>query len=538
MPDSGPTRAPSAESRGAPTPTWAALFGPHWRALTVAGACLVWALGAAVSLADPDLGMHLRVGEWIVAHGTWPHTEPFAWTRAGAPYFAYSWLAETSYYALWRAGGPWALQALNGVVLLAGALAVAWFARLARYSAWTAVMLVVVHALVVELYAGALRPQGLLAVVLPLCWAAAARLRVPNEEGGRGVWWPYALLAGATAVAANTHLFAPACAASLALLVPARGARGGWRRLAGAGAAVAAGLLCTPYALEWAAVYRLNFAPNLLLRYPSPIAELTPGVVDLTREFTGAWLVVPALALLPWLAPRRLPGRALVPPVIPAALLWLAGLLLFALASRGGYVWWLLCLPLVGATLARVPAPSNGMVGRVLRAAPLVFFGVWAAGNARDTLKEVRSGEGGSPRWLPNDAARGAFLLADSLDRLAPGGRGRVATTFNYGNALLWRLPRYSMSLDGRAIFPDSAVALEHWVIGAARADTLRAPLAGAELALLPARHTGLVQAARTPGWELLARVRPPRGVGGDTAELWARADWLRRYGVRPGLGP
>ena len=405
---------------------------------------------------------------------------------------------------------------------------------MSRYSAWTALLLVVLHTLVVATYAGALRPQGLLAVVLPLCWAATARLRV---SGGRGVRWPYVLLAGATAVAANTHLFAPACAASLAVLVPESRARAAWGRLALATLVVVVGLLCTPYLPEWGAMYRLYFGPARLLRYPSPIGELTPGVVDLTRQFSGAWVVAPALALLPWLAPRRPSGRALAPAVVPAAGLWLAGLLFFALAARGAFLWWLVCLPLVGVTLERVPVPTEGAVGRVLRVAPLAFFGAWAAGNARDTVRALRSGENGAVRWLPNRSARAAFLLADSLDRVAPHGRGRVVTTFNYGNAMLWRLPRYSMSIDGRAVFPDSATALDTYVFAASRADTLRAPLGGADLVLLPQSHTGLAQVARTAGWRLLARVRPARGPSADTAEVWAREEWMQRYGVRPAAG-
>ena len=60
------------------------------------------ALGCAVAgwlcpLIDPDLPVHLRTGEWILREGRFPFTEPFAWTRSGAPFFAYSWLAELLY---------------------------------------------------------------------------------------------------------------------------------------------------------------------------------------------------------------------------------------------------------------------------------------------------------------------------------------------------------------------------------------------------------------------------------------------------------
>ncbi len=524
--------------------SWAALLGAHWRWVLAAAAALVWIVGAALPLADYDLGMHLRVGEWIATHRALPHTEPFAWTRTGAPYLAYSWLAETTYYLAWRGLGPSALQALNGAVLVAGTFAVGLFSRAARHTAWTTAMLVTGHVVVMALCAPTLRPQGLLAVALPLCWAATARLAAASWPGGTGApdraaRWPYAVLVGATALAANTHLFAPACAASLALVLPGPRDRR-WRRFGTAALAVGLGLLCTPYVAEWGAVYRLYLAPTPLLRFPSPITELTPGVVYLTRGFGAAWIIAPALALLPWVVrPTGGPSSeaadangVVVPAPVPAALLWLGGLLFFGLAIRGLFVWWLVCLPLTAAALARVPAPTTSGVGRVLRFAPLAVFGVMAAGNAREGIDARAEARSESPRRLPNPVARGALGLADSLERIAPDGRGRMVTTFNYGNALLWRLPRYSMSLDGRAVFPDSAIALDVWVRASHRADTLRAPLADADLVLLPDGHTGLTQVAHAPGWERVARVRPARGVPGDSAEVWARSAWVARYRV------
>jgi len=56
--------------------------------------------GTTAPLADADLPMHLAVGRWILSHGTFPHIEPFAWTRPGAAYFAYSWLPSIAFYAL------------------------------------------------------------------------------------------------------------------------------------------------------------------------------------------------------------------------------------------------------------------------------------------------------------------------------------------------------------------------------------------------------------------------------------------------------
>ena len=61
----------------------------YWSASLIA-CCLAAAVWAGFApLADPDLPMHLAIGEWIVAHRQVPFIEPFAWTRPGEPYFAY-----------------------------------------------------------------------------------------------------------------------------------------------------------------------------------------------------------------------------------------------------------------------------------------------------------------------------------------------------------------------------------------------------------------------------------------------------------------
>ena len=69
-----PTLPPSPSADPGPDP-WAAVFGARERAWLLAGAALVFAAGAAASLGDPDFGMHLRIGEWVAAHGRVPAVE-------------------------------------------------------------------------------------------------------------------------------------------------------------------------------------------------------------------------------------------------------------------------------------------------------------------------------------------------------------------------------------------------------------------------------------------------------------------------------
>ena len=45
-------------------------------------------------ISDPDIWLHLRTGDWILAHRSVPRTDPFSSFGMGKPWIAYSWLFE------------------------------------------------------------------------------------------------------------------------------------------------------------------------------------------------------------------------------------------------------------------------------------------------------------------------------------------------------------------------------------------------------------------------------------------------------------
>src|SRR6185369_9967492 len=83
--------------------------------------------GVRTLLDDGDTGWHVRIGDWILAHGQVPRQDMFSFTMPGQPFFAWEWL--------WDVGAAWLHQrwGLTGVVfvsLLVIALSVALLYRL------------------------------------------------------------------------------------------------------------------------------------------------------------------------------------------------------------------------------------------------------------------------------------------------------------------------------------------------------------------------------------------------------------------------
>jgi hypothetical protein len=73
--------------------------------------CLFLFQGYQKLFRDSDAGWHIRNGEAILASRSLPHTDPYSFTRAGQPWFAWEWLSDVASGALHRAGG------LNAVAL-------------------------------------------------------------------------------------------------------------------------------------------------------------------------------------------------------------------------------------------------------------------------------------------------------------------------------------------------------------------------------------------------------------------------------------
>jgi len=79
--------------------------------------------GVRTLLGDGDTGWHIRVGEWIMAHGQVPHQDMFSFTKPGEPFFAWEWLWDVSFawvHLHWGLGGVVLVSLL--VISMASAL--------------------------------------------------------------------------------------------------------------------------------------------------------------------------------------------------------------------------------------------------------------------------------------------------------------------------------------------------------------------------------------------------------------------------------
>jgi hypothetical protein len=496
---------------------WAASFGEPWPLDLAVMAVVVFCFGAVRPLSDPDLPMHLAVGEWIVQHRAVPFAEPFAWTRAGAPYYAYSWLPQALFYLVLDTFGHVGLRALQGLVVVASAASAIVLARAAGWRPSQAIMLAGFNLIVAAFFVAALRPQSVLLITVPVVWAGFYWI-------GRGSHFPRAALVLflASALTANSHLFFPITLAPAALLLVYPIAR---RRDALIGvASVLAGWLTSPYSLRWLDVFRHNFAPNPLFRPPAAITELQPGFVTMLHpEISALFLVVVGMLTVPWVVARAPLGTR---ERVMAAAYWCMGLILFGYAARLFIAWWLLAIVPVGRAMVHLTRDTEDAPPRlrfrllglgacvvIITTAFVKSRGEWAMEGDTTT------------RTLPTVGARSSEPLAAWLLRnTAPGSRGRLMTTFANGSYLTWRLPGYSASLDSRGVFPDSVSAAESVVLATDR-DVPLGPWRSADAAVLPIRYRVAAVLDTASGWRRVASA-PGFPQALDSTALWVRETW------------
>jgi hypothetical protein len=365
-------------------------------------------------LGDGDTWSHLATGEWIIAHRSAPHTDPFSHSMAGDPWNAHEWLSEVLLSLAFRLGG-W-----SGVVLLTGAAAAvaALIVGLSAARELRGVALIATVAIGLSLVTANLlaRPHVL---ALPIAAAWGAGLIAARD---RGCAPPLGLAALMTAWV-NMHggfIFGLILIGPFALEAVTE-APVGARLLAArawatfALAALAAALL-NPYGIDaFLLPFRLMSVENL-----SRISEWRPQDFGHIGTMELALLTLLGLTLT----------RPFALPPIRAALM----IVLVAMALQhsrhqvllGVLAPMLLARPIAGAIGMRSAGEEGRRVGRIALTATVVA--VLTIGGARVILPIERTDEAAAPisalsavppelRRKPvlNDYAFGGFLIFEHV---------------------------------------------------------------------------------------------------------------------------
>jgi hypothetical protein len=81
--------------------------------------CLLVYDGARKLFRDSDTGWHVRTGEAILAGAGLPRTDPYSFSRAGEPWFAWEWAADAAMGVAHRAGGLGGVAWFYGLAIAA-----------------------------------------------------------------------------------------------------------------------------------------------------------------------------------------------------------------------------------------------------------------------------------------------------------------------------------------------------------------------------------------------------------------------------------
>ena len=204
---------------------------------------------SAALLRDADTGWHIRSGEQILVTHAVPRTDPFSYTKNGAPWCAWEWMYDVMIAAIHHVSG------LNGVVLFTAVIISSTFALLFRFLLQRSGNLVVAGSLTLLAIAAAqvhmLARPHVLSWLLTLLWVENL-CRFEDGESSALLWLPplmllwanvhagFVLGLGLLGVFAIGHIWS-------ALIAPREGDRQKITRLAAILAVCLLTTLLTPY---------------------------------------------------------------------------------------------------------------------------------------------------------------------------------------------------------------------------------------------------------------------------------------------------
>jgi hypothetical protein len=383
---------------------------------------------------DEDTWWHLAVGEWVIQHGTVPTTDPFSRIsqEKPIPWIAYSWLHEVMLATAFRIGG------LNGVLVFRHLLdsltflTVAWFIlRGAEGRARPLIVLALMTAALVPMSLE--RPWHYTIAFCTLTMHATIEWRTGTPAWR--FWW----LIPIYVLWANLHIqfvlgFGVLGLGLLATTVErcrAGNSSIDWKWLALIAACFLATLV-NPYHVRLFGVVWEYATQTRALQF---VTELAPPPF-LPGPKSIAWWNWALAILLAWAAWNCLSRRL---PIFDTAFL-VAGAF-FSLRMQRDIWFGGLCAAAVLTRLSMPPRPASGRsllagLSIVVIVAVVLARVVWELGPG-----QKQSASAVNRREYPAGATE--FVR----EHRPP---GPIFNHFNWGGYLIWTLPEYPVSLDGR----------------------------------------------------------------------------------------
>ncbi len=465
---------------------------------------------------DGDSGWHIRIGEYILAHGL-PRTEVLLAVSYGQAHIYYEWLGEIVYGLADRLGGLTGVVALVSVLV---ALASAELFAAYRRRGLSALPALALTLLALPLTAVTWTARAQLFTLVLALWWSERLWRYRRDGGARRLW----ALPPAMVLWANLHggfivgVLLLATTTAVTWLLPSARGKSSPKALVLALGAVLAATLATPWGLGLPQHILGFLSDPLISRYtaefqsPNFHTALPLLFLALVGTLVGLWI---------WLATR---GAAPDPLAIAHATVWTA---LTLYSVRYIAIWALIVLPLLAeafvvavpflrvAPVATSPKLAHHLLRWLARATSisrrmdvmeaLVGRGIWTALAILVVLLTVARGgvlPGASSRTL-NASYDAQVFPVQAVERLRSNGlpAGVGFNTYTWGGYLDYALPAHRAFIDSRSdeysealladyltitrLAPGWQQALDHYAVAWALLPRAE-PLAQA-LALLPA---------------------------------------------------
>jgi hypothetical protein len=445
---------------------------------------------------DGDTAMHIRTGDFILDHGYVPTTDPFSFTKPGAPWVPLQWLTGVTFAWLNRTFG------LKGIVLLCGVVIALYLTVLARdmvlrgVNGLMALLLVMLGSSASMIHFHA-RPHLFTLLFLVLANFLVARDR---ERQSWRIW----LLAPLMVVWVNMHSGFPALLAVLGILVAGCALSRDWGRTRRYGfvlAACAAATLVNPNGIalhaDIAKFLNSSWAMANISEYQSPVfrsesmycymgllflALMACGRHFARREWTECmWILFFAAGSL--VSARHI-------PLFIAMALPLVGLALNE--------WWVKFTagkPRSSMTgvLAEMSEKVTGNLQPVSVWTALIIVGVALFTNTKN--------------W-PTDLSAKFFPIQAVHEYEGQLTSAHVFTTDQWGDYLLWTgYPRQKVFIDGRSDLYGDAIGRDYLTILEARSGWREAMARYKVNMVLVPPGTPLIELlSLNPDWQVLHR--------------------------------